>query len=242
VTRTRPAPTREPLLPAGRRTRALLAALVGAVVVAVLGVHYAGATLPGTVDTAVDTPLVAFGDGDAVYRPLLLVALLGSPPAMLVGLVLLVLLARRTGRGAPAVVLALAAPVLAGLTTELLLKPLIGRSFEGNLSLPSGHATSITAQVGVALVLLVGAGWLRPERGRRPVRLLVVAALLLAPFAVSFAMVSLERHYATDTAAGIGVGVCVVVLLTLLVDAWTRRQSFRLAEDGLTGEGGGRAA
>jgi membrane-associated phospholipid phosphatase len=106
--------------------------------------------------------------------------------------------------------------VLAALLTELALKPLIDRTHEGGLALPSGHATSITAQVTAFLVVFVAAGFPRRAWLRRGLAVLAV----LVPIGVSAAMVSLERHYATDTAAGVLVGACVVGVLALLLDRW----------------------
>jgi membrane-associated phospholipid phosphatase len=119
--------------------------------------------------------------------------------------------------------------------TELLLKPIIDRTHYGDLSLPSGHATSITAQITVFMLAFVAVGlprrtWLR--------RLLVLLAGLVV-LGVCGAMVSLERHYATDTAAGILVGIAVVGAVALVLDAWTRRTAFRSAEYGLPGHAGG---
>lgn len=233
---SRPVPAPPRLLPERWRRAFAWAAPLCVLGVAALGWCFAGARVAGTFDTAVDIPLIA--DGQPYYHPLLLVAAVGSPPAMVLGIAALVIAVRRSGRGRPALVLAVAGPVLASLVTELLLKPLVGRRHDGGLSLPSGHATGISAQVTVFLLVFAAAGlparaWLR--------RALVTLAVLL-PLAVSAAMVSLERHYATDTFAGLLVGPFVVTLLALVLDHLANGRAFRIPEDGLAGEGGSRAA
>lgn len=183
--------------------------------VAALGWGFAGERSAGPFDTTLDNALIA--RGEPLYHPLRVLALFGSPPAMLLGIVVLVIAARRTGRGRPAIVLAVAGPVLASLVTEVLFKPLVDRRYEGVLSLPSGHTTSISAQIAVFLMVFAAAGlpvrtWLR--------RALVSLGLLM-PVGVSVAMVSLQRHYGTDTLAGMLVGPCVIGALAVLLDHWT---------------------
>jgi membrane-associated phospholipid phosphatase len=181
--------------------------------VAALGWGFAGQRSSGPFDTALDNALIAAGEPH--YYPLLLLADFGSPPAMLLGIVVLVIAARRTERGRPAIVLAVAGPVLASLVTEVLLKPLVDRRHEGGLSLPSGHVTSISAQIAVFLVVFVAAGL----PARTWLRRVLVALGLLMPVGVSVAMVSLEQHYVTDTLAGMLVGPCVIGALALLLDS-----------------------
>jgi membrane-associated phospholipid phosphatase len=216
VSETQTSPTQPRLLPDRWRRPVGVASALCVLGVAGLGWRYAGGRTADPLDAAIANQLIA--DGEAHYHLLALLAMLGSPLAMVLGIGILVTAARRAGRNLPAVVLAAAGPVLASLVTEVLLKPLIDRTHEGGLSLPSGHVTSITAQVAVFLVVFVAAGlprrvWLR--------RVLVVLGGL-ATVGVSGAMVSLERHYATDTVAGVLVGACVVGVLALLLDRWTR--------------------
>ena len=189
--------------------------------VVALGWIFRGQRTAGRFDTMVDNPLIA--GGESHYHLLLVIAAFGSPPAMVLGIALLAFAARRTGRGSAAMMLVVLGPVLASLVTEVLLKPLFGRRHEGGLSLPSGHVTSISAQIIVFLVVFAAVElpvrtWLR--------RALVVLGLVM-PIAVGLAMVSLERHYLTDTLAGVLVGPCVVGALALLLDRWTITRTVR---------------
>ncbi|WP_156935280.1 phosphatase PAP2 family protein [Pseudonocardia spinosispora] len=200
--------------------------------VAALGWWYAGARTAGQLDASIGDPLIAGGQN--YEEPLWLLTAPGSPPGLLLGMVILVFAARRTGRR-PVVVLAIAGPVLAALIVEFVLKPIIDRTHYGSLALPSGHANSIAAQITVFMIGFVAVGLPR----RTWVRRLLVLLAGCVVVGVCGAMVSLERHYATDTAAGILVGIAVVGAVALGLDAWTRRSLFRSAEYGLPGHAGG---
>ena len=101
----------------------------------------------------------------------------------------------------------LAVPAASGLT-EGILKPLIGRTIGGWLSLPSGHTTAVFSVATMGAILLS-----RTRAGR----LLTVAAYLLAA-AVAASMVAQGYHYFTDTIAGAGVGAGTVLTGALLID------------------------
>ncbi len=104
-------------------------------------------------------------------------------------------------------VMCLAAPVLAIVITEYLMKPLVGRSTPSGvvvgLSYPSGHMTA-TAAVMAAVVLAV------PPRWRRIA--LVIGAGVDA--SVAICLVLLRYHYATDVLGG----AAVAIGITLLID------------------------
>jgi undecaprenyl-diphosphatase len=211
-------------------------AVVSVVGVAACGWRYAGDRAPGRLDNAIDSHLIPLGE--AHYRPFAAMAALGSPAFMLLGMIILLVAVWRTQRYWPAGTLAVAGPVLAVLTTEVLLKPLFDRTHYGELSLPSGHSTSITAEFTVFLVVFVGAGlprrtWLR--------RLLVVAGAF-AVLGVCFAMVALDLHYATDVLAGVFVGACVTGSVALVLDGGMRALAFRPAEGDLPSPPGDGAA
>ncbi|WP_331530230.1 phosphatase PAP2 family protein [Pseudonocardia sp.] len=219
------------MLPPRWRLAATSVVVVGALGVAALGWWYADGRAAGPLDSVIDDRLISRGEG---YEHLLWpLADLGSPPALVLGMVILVVAAVRTHRR-PAIVLAALGPPLASLVTELALKPLVGRTHFGGLSLPSGHATSITAQVTVYLLAFAAVGLPRRALLRRA---LIVAAPLVV-LGVSGAMVSLERHYATDTVAGAMVGASVVCALALALDAWNRARSARAARVPLSGQAG----
>ncbi|WP_051580599.1 phosphatase PAP2 family protein [Pseudonocardia acaciae] len=204
----------EGLLSGRWRAVVVTLAAVSALGAVALGWWYAGHSSAGLLDAALGGPLVEHADGHRSY--LWPVADLGSPPALLLGMIALVWAAVRTRRR-PALVLAVAGPVLAVTVTEFVLKPLVGRTFEGGgLSLPSGHATSITSLAWVLVLAFVAgglprAGWLRAT---------LVGLAAAAVVGVSAAMVALERHYATDTVAGVLVATAVVGAVTVAVDRW----------------------
>jgi membrane-associated phospholipid phosphatase len=205
-------PAARPLLaPAARRLAAGLVALC-VVITVVLGAQFAHQGRPGSLDRAVDSWLRA-GLG---HHPGLLNAgawIGDAVPVTLitVALVLACLVARRW-RGAALV--AVAEPVAAALT-EFVLKPLIHRTLQGALSLPSGHSTRMFALAGAGLILLAG-----PSRPRMPAawRVLLVLAGYLIATAVAVAMVGMGAHYFTDTVAGAAVGTAVVLVTAFLLD------------------------
>jgi membrane-associated phospholipid phosphatase len=140
---------------------------------------------------------------------------------MPLGVLLLALAGAAARRGWPAVALAVAGPTAAVLLVELVLKPLVGRTYEGTLALPSGHTTSIAALAWVFILVFVAG----ERRWPRWVLACMVAAALLTVVGVAGSMVALERHYATDTLAGALVATAVVGAVALLLDRWSRRPS-----------------
>jgi membrane-associated phospholipid phosphatase len=96
----------------------------------------------------------------------------------------------------------LVGPPLALVTSELVIKPWVGRTLGGGLSYPSGSTVGASA-LGTALVLAV------------PVRRRTVAVVAASAYALwmAVAVVSLQWHYPTDAAAGLAYGTGVVLLL-----------------------------
>lgn len=201
-----------------RRWRTLLTGLVpvSALGVVLLGWWYAGTEDAGALDSAVDGELAdRLGQHE---RFLWHLSSLGSPPALPLGVLLLAIAARRTGRRWPGIALAVAGPLVAVALAEFVVKPLVGRTLDGGLALPSGHTTTITSLAWV-FVLLFAAG------GRQP-RWLGVGSVLVAGAAVcavAGSMVAGSRHYATDTVAGALLATAVVGAVALLLDTWARR-------------------
>jgi undecaprenyl-diphosphatase len=214
------------LLPGGwREVLAVLVALSTAGVT-VLGVWFAGTERAGRLDRAVDGRMVThLGIHQGVLAS---ISDLGSPPVLPLGVLLLVAAAVR--RGWPAVWLAVAGPAVAVLLTELVLKPLIGRTHDGGLALPSGHTTSVTALAWVFVLLLVtsrtGPWWLRAG---------LIGLSVLVVLGVAGSMVALEAHYATDTVAGALVATAVVGAIALLLDGWGRRLARRSSAERKSG-------
>ncbi|MDT7568317.1 MAG: hypothetical protein QOG76_6941 [Pseudonocardiales bacterium] len=206
------------LLPGRWRATLAVLAPLSALGLLALGWWYAGQESAGALDTALDDQLVAHR-GPHLHL-LWRVSDLGSPPLLPLGILVLAVAAGLTQRRWPAVLLAVAGPTAAVVLTEFVLKPLVGRTHEGGLSLPSGHTTSITAMAWVFVLLFVAGArhrlwWLRA--------LLAVLALA-AVLAVAGSMVALNQHYATDTMAGALEATAVVGAVALLLDGWLRRR------------------
>ncbi|WP_039934274.1 phosphatase PAP2 family protein [Streptomyces viridochromogenes] len=212
------------VLPPSLRTWLGLVAALAALVVVVLGVAYAGAGEPGTVDAWIQ-PTV-----EGVRSPWRDVALatdfLGEPvgAAMLVVVTVSGCLLLRRPRAAVLVVAGVATAV--GATT--LLKPVVGRTIhgDGNLSYPSGHTAFLTALALVVALLTTG----RPGLGRTVGMSLVLAAALVAGCAMGWAQVALGAHYPTDVLGGWCTALAVVPATAWLVDRTADRLADRLAD------------
>jgi membrane-associated phospholipid phosphatase len=178
---------------------------------------YAGRESAGALDTVLDDQLVAHR-GPHLHL-LWTVTDLGSPPVLPLGILVLAVAAGLTQRRWPPVLLAVAGPMTAVLLTEFVLKPLVGRTHEGGLSLPSGHTTSITAMAWVFVLLFVAGARHRPWW----LRALLTGLAVVAVLAVAGSMVALDQHYATDTMAGALEATAVVGAVALLLDGWLRR-------------------
>ena len=206
------------LLPGRWRETLRLLAPLSAVGVLALGWWFAGADSAGRLDLLLDGTVV---EHSGQHHGLLWhISDLGSPPALPLGLLALVLLAVLTRQRWPAVLLVVAGPVAAVLLTEFVLKPMVGRTYEGGLSLPSGHTTSITSMAWVFVLVFVAGGrqrrwWLRAG---------LVGLAVFAVLGVAGSMVALNRHYTTDTVAGALVATAVVGAVALLLDGWLRRR------------------
>lgn len=188
------------------------AAVGSAAVTAVLGARYAGSSTG---------PPVPHLDG---YGWLVeAVVAIGSPVAVTILTVLMVvgLAVARWPRAA--VLAALAAPVASALT-ELVLKPLVGRTRGGSLAYPSGHTTGIFAVATVVVVLLaaVPAGRLRTRT-----RLWAGGAAVAVAVAVATASVVVGDHYVTDTVGGACVAIATVLCLGVAIDAVADRRGPR---------------
>ena len=216
------------LLPGRWRELVSALAAVSTVGVAALGVWFAGTRRAGWLDRAVDARMVAhLGAHEGVLWP---VSALGSPPVLPLGMLLLAVAGLVARRGWPAVALAVAGPSVAVLLTELVLKPVVGRTHDGGLALPSGHTTSIAAMAWVVVLVFVagraGPGWLRAG---------LIGLAGLAVLGVAGSMVALDLHYATDTVAGALVATAVVGAIALLLDGWGRRLARRSSAERKSG-------
>jgi membrane-associated phospholipid phosphatase len=91
-------------------------------------------------------------------------------------------------------------PMLAGLMTLIVLKPLSGKKLGGALAFPSGLVAGVSTIVAVALLVM-------SRRWRLVAFLPAVAAIV----AVMWFVVALRWHYATDALTGAAVGVASVM-------------------------------
>lgn len=178
---------------------------------AVLAARYGREASARWLDRRLQSLVGASGPAHSISEP---VIFFGNRISVVVLAVLLSGLALALGHRRLAV-LAIAGPGLTGLATELL-KPLIGRTFNGDFAFPSGHAAGATALGIVAALLLIGA--LRPEL--RTSAALLAAGAVLSGGMMAFALVASRDHYPTDTIGGFCIAVGVVLASALLIEWW----------------------
>ena len=111
-------------------------------------------------------------------------------------------------------------PVAVGLD-EVLLKPLVHRTYWGNVVYPSGHTTAVFTLVATVTVLLLVPP--RPAKAAA-LRVLIPVAACALGVVVAIAVIGLQWHYFTDTVAGAAVAIGTVCGLALLLDLPTARR------------------
>lgn len=226
-----------------RRGRPLLAAaarpwagalLVGcALSVAMLGVLFARQTTADRFDHAVDSPVITWFRGHQDLAGWLAFPGTLIPAALLSAAIVVACLL--TGRRNGAVLAAAAVPAATGLS-EALLKPLVHRTYLGQLTYPSGHTATIFALAATVTVLLLApppteaprAAQPPPATARTP-RMLISAAACALGAVVIVAVIGLRFHDFTDTAAGAATGIGTVCGLALLLDRPAVRRWLRVA-------------
>ncbi|MGW5661497.1 phosphatase PAP2 family protein [Streptomyces sp. NPDC003758] len=202
-------------------------AVLAALVVAALGVLYAGHSEPGRVDRWIIQPTA-----DSVRPPWRYVALtldfLGEPAgsAMVIVAAVAGCLLLRRPRAAVLVVVGVGMTV----GTATLLKHVVGRTIHGadNLSYPSGHTAFFTALALTAALPATG----RLGLGKAAGTSLVLAAALVAGAAMGWAQVALGAHYPTDVLGGWCTALVVVPATAWLVDRTADRRAGRTADAG----------
>ena len=181
-----------------RRTEVVWA-LALLLVTAIGGLCFAHGSAPSWLDTMVPAALTS-----GRHSVLTDVTWLRYPQVVVAGSVVLAVVAFPRDRMRSLV--CLVGPPLALATTELAIKPAVGRTLGAGFSYPSGSTVGAAA-LGVAAVLAAPAAW----RGRT-----VVVASLYGLW-MALAVVSLQWHYPTDAAAGLAYGCGVMLLLDAAV-------------------------
>jgi membrane-associated phospholipid phosphatase len=221
----RPLPTArsETLLPTPLRRSVAVAAALSAATALNLGLYVAGTSAPSGVDTWVRPRVESLLSGVPSLTSAMVQS--GDPGPVIVMTALLAALCGLLRRPFHAL-LALAAPATVGATTTLL-KPMVGRTRQGYLAFPSGHAAGITALAVVAALLLISMA------GAKLALAVSVATVmvLLAGAAIGLALVAQDWHYATDAVGGFCTAIALVAALAFLLDglrsAARRRQPGR---------------
>ena len=211
-----------PLLPTATRPVAVTIVVVCALVTAAQGVWLRHGMETSWLDTAIDTKVRAGLDG----HPRLLAVLVwpGKPvpaTAIAAALALACILRRRYGEAA---FVAISVPAAAALT-ELVLKPLIGRTSWGD-PFPSGHVTSVVA-LATALTVLLASG---PTPVHRLLRFVLACTAYLIAAAVAVGVIGANMHHFTDTVGGAAIGTGTVLLTALILDLLSRRHFRRRDE------------
>jgi undecaprenyl-diphosphatase len=197
-------------LPAGVHRAVLVIVAFSWLVLAALGVRYAGEGEPRWLD---ESALIIVHDRfGGVPSPARWIIALADPIPLALLATALAVLCLVAGRRRLAV-LALVGPVATGLAT-VVLKPLVDRTKDGDLAYPSGHAGAATALALVACLLLVAVLQLH----RWAAAALVSAVTVVEGATMSLAMTLTDYHYLTDTVGGFCTAVSIVLGLALLLD------------------------
>ncbi len=170
---------------------ALLATLVAAVIL-----HHD----PGTnaVDRAGFT-LVPINPHNVALRD---VTKLGLATTLIIGSIGAALVAWFIRHNRPRALACLVSPTIAVAFNELVVKPVVGRHYLGELTFASGSVT-VVAGVATAWVLAV------PSRAR-PVAMVAGAAVVIL---MVLAVIALQWHFPSDALAGVTLGVGIVLLI-----------------------------
>src|SRR6185312_7299973 len=193
--------------------RRLAAVTVGcAILVAALGALFAGQSTADAFDRAADAPVISLFAGHGGLA--LWLAFPGTTiPAVVLSAVIAVA-CLLTGRIRGALLAIAAVPVAVGLC-EVLIKPLVHRTYIGQVVYPSGHTATIFALVATITVLLLASPW---SAVARPLRLLILAVAYLAAVAVVVGRIRVRVHGFTAAVAGAALGTRTVCRLPLVLD------------------------
>ena len=204
-----------PLLSAAARPLAVAIVATCVLVIAVQGAWLRHGMETGWVDTAVNAKVQATLGG----HPALLAVLVwpGGPVVVTAMAAAIVLACAARRRYREAAFMAISVPLAAAIT-ELVLKPLIGRTSWGD-PFPSGHVTSVAALATALTVLLART----PTRVPRPLRLALACTAFLIAAAVALGVIGANMHHFSDTVGGAAVGAGTVLLIALVLDILSRK-------------------
>lgn len=200
-----------PLVPRRIRRSATALAVACALVLVALAARYRDTDAAGRLDVAATSRIQDLLANHS--QELWLIVRLGGPVPIFAMAVLLASVSLATRRPRLAV-LAFAGPGATGLVTTVL-QPLVGRTLEGDFSLPSGHTGVATAISAVAALVVIGS-----VRTRLVTVAAVAAAVVFAVGTVmGIALIANGLHYPTDVVAGFCAALAIVLGLGLGLDS-----------------------
>ena len=212
-----------PLLAVSARPWAGVLLACCTIVVAGFGVLFAHQATADWFDRAVDAPVITWLGGRQGLAHWLIAP--GSPIPAAVLSAAIAAACLLTGRLNGAVLAVVAIAATDGLV-EGVLKPLVHRTYLGNLVYPSGHTATVFALAATVTVLLLIPP--RPAEAR-VLRILIPSVGCAAGIMVAITLIGLQWHYFTDTVAGAAVGIGTVCGLALILDRPAIRRWLRIA-------------
>jgi membrane-associated phospholipid phosphatase len=181
----------------------------------VLAVAITAHSVPNIVDRSVGGRLLAGSEESRRFEIAVTGSDIGSPAAVVTAGLLLAAVCWWYTRRWRLALLCVAAPGLAGLLAESLLKPIVARPAQGTdissqiFSFPSGHTAGAT---GLAVAIILVAWIAVPSKGLR--NLLIAGAALYA-LTVGVAQIIIGAHWTTDVIGGLLLGTFVAVAVAL---------------------------
>lgn len=200
-----------PTLPVTLRGPLAMIAFPAAVVVAVLGVLFAGHSVP----TALDSRLLPGPDGmqGAYYYLGHVVDFAGEPLGSALIVLLVAGISLRLRRPRTAVLVVVGTLLTVGM--EFVLKPVVDRTIHGHfLSYPSGHTAFATSTALIVALLVIDLRRL----GRSAAVALILTLTILAGAVMGWAEVGLGAHYPTDALGGFCLALAVVPFTAWAID------------------------
>lgn len=200
-----------PLIPAPLRPAAAVSGASMALTILTLGLTYRDTSSAAPIDARIASAIAAHITPD--QRGIHFIVRLGDPLSIAAIAVILIMSALLLKRPRAAV-LALVGPSAGGATTALM-KPLVGRTYHGTLTFPSGHTTGITAVATVAAVMAVSFARSRLLMAST----MAAAGVLIVGIVMAIALLAQDLHYPTDTFGGFLTAIVSVLAGAFFIDA-----------------------